>query len=97
MITFKPGDEAKAKDAIEHLANKGRQQAMYWLRGKGFEISRAAQALTASQLRGPIKGAPRVRQVGDDEVHVGYRPTVRPRTRKVLAKALIVAKRTVLR
>ena len=97
MITFKPGDEAKAKDAVEHLVNKGRQSAMYQLMGTGFKISKAAQALTASQLRGPIKGAPRVRQVGKDEVHVGYRPSVRPRTRKVLRNALLVAKRAVLR
>ena len=97
MITFKPGDEAKAKDAIEHLVNRGRQQAMYDLMGTGFKIAKAAQALTASQLSGPIMGAPRVRKVGDDEVHVGYRSSVRTRTRKVLAKALIVAKRSVLR
>ena len=97
MITFARGDEAKAKDAIEHLVARGRQQAMYDLMGTGFQIAKAAQALTASQLRGPIKGAPRVRQVGDDEVHVGYSQRVRPRTRKVLAKALVVAKRSVLR
>ena len=73
MIEFKPGDEAKAKDAIEHLANSGRQQAMYWLTGKGFEISEAAQALTASQLHGPIKGAPRVKRndwEGDGTVYI---------------------------
>ena len=72
MITLKPGDEAKATDAIEHLVNRGRKQAMYQLMGTGIKISQAAQAITASQLSGPIKGAPRVRQVGDDEVHVGY-------------------------
>ena len=97
MIEFKPGDEAKAQDAIEHLVNRGRQRAMYQLMGTGIKISQAAQAITASQLSGPIKGAPRVRQVGDDEVHVGYSHRVRTRTRKVLAKALIVAKRAVLR
>ena len=97
MITFASGDEAKAKDAIEHLRNKGRQEAMYWLMGKGIAISKAAQAITSSQLSGPITGAPRVRKVGDDAVHVGYRSSVRTRTRKVLAKALIVAKRSFLR
>ena len=97
MIELKQGDEAKADDAIEHLVNLGKSKAMYHLMGVGFKISKAAQAITVSQLHGPIKGAPRVRQVGDDEVHVGYRPSVRPRTRKVLKKALIVAKRAVLR
>ena len=96
MIEFKPGDEAKAQDAVEHLVNRGRQQAMYHLMGTGFKISKAALALT-TQLHGPIKGPPRVRQVGDEEVHVGYRPSVRPGTRKVLWKALVVAKRAVLR
>ena len=69
---------------------------MYDLMGTGFKIAKAAQAITASQLHGPIKGAPRVRRVGDDEVHVGYSQRVRPRTRKVLAKALVVAKRSVV-
>ena len=98
MIKFKlPATRPKRKDAIEHLVNRGRQRAMYQLMGTGIKIAKAAQALTASKLHGPIRGAPRVRQVGDDEVHVGYSHRVRPRTRKVLAKALIVAKRAVLR
>ena len=40
MIEFKPGDEAKATDAIEHLVNTGRQKAMYRLMGAGLPSPR---------------------------------------------------------
>ena len=40
MITLKPGDEAKATDAIEHLVNRGRQRAMYQLMGTGIKYLR---------------------------------------------------------
>ena len=86
MITFKPGDEAKATDAISHLVNKGRQKAMYRLMGAGFKISKTTQAL--GTLTGTVNcsAGPEVRQVDDETVSVGFKAKLGPRTVAVLAK-----------
>ena len=90
MITFKPGDEAKATDAISHLVNTGRQKAMYRLMGAGFAIAKTTQAL-GTLRHGQLLGRPRVRQVDDETVSVGF-TAARSRTVSVLAKNLRLAK-----
>ena len=90
MIEFKPGDEAKATDAIEHLLNRGRQQAMHKLKGAGFAIAKTTQAL-GTLRHGQLLGKPRVRQVDDETVRVGFK-AARSRTVAVLAKNLRLAK-----
>ena len=90
MITFKPGDEAKATDAIEHLRNKGRQQAMHTLKGAGFAIAKTTQAL-GTLRHGQLLGKPQVRQVDDETVSVGFK-AARASTVAVLAKNLRIAK-----
>ena len=91
MIEFKPGDEAKATDAISHLVNTGRQKAMYRLMGAGFAIAKTTQAL-GTLRHGQLLGRPRVRQVDDETVHVGFK-SARSRTVAVLAKNLALAKK----
>ena len=91
MIEFAPGDEAKATDALEHLVNKGRQKAMYRLMGAGFAIAKTTQAL-GTLRHGQLLGKPRVQQVDDETVHVGFK-VVRARTVAVLAKHLELAKK----
>ena len=90
MIEFKPGDEAKATDAISHLVNTGRQKAMYRLMGAGLAIAKTTQAL-GTLRHGQLLGRPRVRQVDDETVHVGFK-AARSRTVAVLAKNLRLAK-----
>ena len=90
MIEFKPGDEAKAQDAISHLVNTGRQKAMYRLMGAGFAIAKTTQAL-GTLRHGQLLGKPRVRQVDDETVSVGFL-AARSRTVAVLAKNLRLAK-----
>ena len=90
MIEFKPGDEAKATDAISHLVNTGRQKAMYRLMGAGLAIAKTTQAL-GTLRHGQLLGRPRVRQVDDETVRVGFK-AARSRTVAVLAKNLRLAK-----
>ena len=90
MIEFKPGDEAKATDAVEHLINKGRQEAMYKLMGAGFAIAKTTQAL-GTLRHGKLLGRPRVRKVDDQTVSVEFK-AARSRTVAVLAKHLRIAK-----
>ena len=90
MIEFKPGDEAKATDAISHLVNTGRQKAMYRLMGAGFAIAKTTQAL-GTLRHGQLLGRPRVRQVDDETVRVGFK-AARSRTVAVLAKNIRLAK-----
>ena len=90
MIEFKPGDEAKATDAISHLVNTGRQKAMYRLMGAGLAIAKTTQAL-GTLRHGQLLGRPRVRQVDDETVSVGFK-AARSRTVAVLAKNLRLAK-----
>ena len=90
MIEFKPGDEAKATDAISHLVNTGRQKAMYRLMGAGFAIAKTTQAL-GTLRHGQLLGRPRVSQVDDETVRVGFK-AARSRTVAVLAKNLRLAK-----
>ena len=90
MIEFKPGDEAKATDAISHLVNTGRQKAMYRLMGAGFAIATTTQAL-GTLRHGQLLGGRGVRQVDDEAVSVGFKPA-RNRTVAVLAKNLRLAK-----
>ena len=90
MIEFAPGAEASAQDAIEHLVNTGRQKAMYRLMGAGFAIAKTTQAL-GTLRHGQLLGRPRVRQVDDETVSVGFK-AARNRTVAVLAKNLRIAK-----
>ena len=90
MIEFMRGDEAKATDAISHLVNTGRQKAMYRLMGAGFAIAKTTQAL-GTLRHGQLLGKPRVRQVDDETVSVGFK-AARARTVAVLAKNLRLAK-----
>ena len=71
MIEFKPGDEAKATDAVAHLVNFGKSKAMYRLMGAGFAIAKTTQAL-GTLRHGQLLGKPQVRQVDDETVHVGF-------------------------
>ena len=91
MIEFKPGDEAKATDAVAHLVNLGKSKAMYRLMGAGFAIAKTTQAL-GTLRHGQLLGKPQVRQVDDETVHVGFK-VVRARTVAVLAKNLRLAKK----
>ena len=91
MIEFAPGAEARAQDAISHLVNTGRQKAMYRLMGAGFAIAKTTQAL-GTLRHGQLLGKPRVRQVDDETVRVGFK-AARPRTVNVLAKNLRLAKK----
>ena len=91
MITLKRGDEARAQDAIEHLVNRGRQQAMYKLMGAGFAIAKTTQAL-GTLRHGQLLGRPQVKKVDDETVSIGFK-LVRPRTVAVLAKHLALAKK----
>ena len=91
MIEFGPGVLAQAQDAIEHLRNKGRQQAMHKLMGAGFAIAKTTQAL-GTLRHGQLIGRPRVRQVDDETVSVGFK-AARSRTVAVLAKHLAIAKK----
>ena len=90
MIEFGPGVLAQAQDAIEHLRNKGRQKAMYRLMGAGFAIAQLTQDL-GTVRHGQLLGKPRVRQVDDETVRVGFK-AARSRTVAVLAKNLAIAK-----
>ena len=90
MIEFAPGVEAKATDAIEHLVNLGKSKAMYRLKGAGFAIAKTTQAL-GTLRHGQLLGKPRVRQVDDETVRVGFK-AARSRTVAVLAKHLALAK-----
>ena len=90
MIEFKPGDEAKATDAISHLVNTGRQKAMYRLMGAGLAIAKTTQAL-GTLRHGQLLGRPAVRQVDDETVSVGFK-AARSRTIAVLAKNIRLAK-----
>ena len=72
MIEFGPGVLAQAQDAIEHLRNKGRQKAMYRLMGAGFAIAQLTQDLGTGR-HGQLLGKPRVRQVDDETVSVGFK------------------------
>ena len=90
MIEFGPGVLAQAQDAIEHLRNKGRQQAMHKLKGAGFAIAKTTQAL-GTLRHGQLLGRPRVRQVDDETVSVGFK-AARSRTVAVLDKNLRIAK-----
>ena len=90
MIEFAPGAEARAQDAIEHLTNRGRQQAMHSLMGAGFAIAKTTQAL-GTLRHGQLLGRPRVRKVDDETVSVGFK-AARARTVAVLAKHLRLAK-----
>ena len=90
MIEFAPGSEARAQDAIEHLANTGRQKAMYRLMGAGFAIAKTTQAL-GTLRHGQLLGRPQVRQVDDETVSVGFK-AARSRTVAVLAKNIRIAK-----
>ena len=72
MIEFKPGDEAKATDAVAHLVNFGKSKAMYRLMGAGFAIAKTTQAL-GTLRHGQLLGKPQVRQVDDETVHVGFK------------------------
>ena len=90
MIEFAPGAAARAQDAIEHLVNTGQQKAMYRLMGAGFAIAKTTQAL-GTLRHGQLLGKPRVRQVDDETVSVGFK-AARSRTVAVLAKNLRLAK-----
>ena len=79
------------EDATEHLVNLGKSKAMYKLMGAGFAIAKTTQAL-GTLRRGQLLGRPRVRQVDDETVHVGFK-AARPRTVAVLAKHLALAKK----
>ena len=72
MITLKPGDEAKAEDAIEHLRNKGKQEAMYRLMGAGVAIAKTTQAL-GTLRHGQLLGRPQVKKVDEETVRVGFK------------------------
>ena len=57
VIEFKPGDEAKATDAISHLVNTGRQKAMYRLMGAGFRHRQDDAGARHAQARATARQA----------------------------------------
>ena len=91
MIEFDTESLAKVQDAVAHLVNKSRQDAMYRIKGAGFAIAKTTQAL-GTLRHGRLLGKPRVRQVDDETVSVGFK-AARPRTVNVLAKNLRLAKK----
>ena len=90
MIEFARGVEAKLQNSIDHLSNRGRQQAMYKLMGAGFAIAKLTQDLGTAR-NGQLLGKPPVRRVDDETVSVRFK-MVRPQTVAVLAKHLAIAK-----
>ena len=77
MIEFAHGVETKLQDAIEHLANRGRQEAMHSLMGAGFAIAKTTQAL-GTVRHGQLLGRPQVRRVDDETVRVGLQDNSGP-------------------
>ena len=63
MIDFAPGVLVKAQEAIEHLRNKGKQEAMYRLMGAGFAIAKTTQDLGTTR-HGQLLGRPQVQEGG---------------------------------
>ena len=90
MMELDPGNLSRVQDAVEHLVNTARQDAMYRLKGAGMAIAKTTQAL-GTLRHGPLHGRPQVRQVDGETVHVGFRGA-RPRTVAVLATHLALAK-----
>ena len=86
MMEIDPASLSRVQDALAHLVNKARQDAMYRLMGAGFAIAKTTQAL-GTLRHGQLLGRPRVRQVDDETVQVGFK-AARPRTVAVLAKHL---------
>ena len=90
MMELDPSSLSRVKDAVLHMVNRGRQDAMYRLKGAGMAIAKTTQ--TFGTLRhGQLLGRPRVRKVDDETVSVGFK-AARPRSVAVLAKNLALAK-----
>ena len=90
MMEFDPANLSRVQDAVAHMVNSARQDAMYRLKGAGMAIAKTTQAL-GTLRHGQLLGRPQVRQVDDETVHVGFKGA-RARTAAVLAKHLAIAK-----
>ena len=90
-------DSRKAEAAIAAFVARNKGDANAWLLQMGYAISGTTQWLNLQKSRGHFHMHPSVRPETDAvRLNVNWR-TARPRTRRFMAKSLLVAKRRIWR